>query len=143
MLEDSAEFNPRKARLACLEECRQADSNQSPIPKSRLALHMVDLVNTSCAMATATVDDTELRILQESAMHLLSAVISALDRFQIQISLIRECSMIMFFRFHLVSRAHLERRSKIKMQPQVVYFYAGVKHYSRFCKASLLQIRLC
>ena len=76
VLEDSAEFNPRKARLACLEECRQADSNQSPIPKSRLALHMVDLINTSCAMATATVDDTELRILQESAMHLLSAVIS-------------------------------------------------------------------
>ena len=64
-------FNPKLANSECLKECRRANSSQSTIPESKLALHINALVAAACNTATATVDQVELRSLQECAMHML------------------------------------------------------------------------
>eukprot|EP00980_Cylindrotheca_fusiformis_P023610 scaffold10671_cov131-Cylindrotheca_fusiformis.AAC.8 len=74
-IDDSSSFNPNVAKTQCLEECRKANANKSPMPQSRLALHIEILVSMTCVAATSTVDQTELRMLQECAMPLLSKII--------------------------------------------------------------------
>lgn len=75
--EGSSYFNPAMAKAQCLEECREATANRSSMPESRLALHIGILVSMACVSATSTVDQTELRILQECAMPLLSKLINS------------------------------------------------------------------
>ena len=75
--ESSPTFNPELARTVCSAECRSAASSGLDLPHSHLALHLNDLVTTTCAMATATVDQAELRILQEGALKMLAELIQS------------------------------------------------------------------
>jgi hypothetical protein len=73
-------FNPAKARSECLEQCRKAATAKSPLPESRLALHAGAVVTAACVTATATVDQAELKVLQESAVYMLVEVINCFEK---------------------------------------------------------------
>jgi hypothetical protein len=75
-MKDSTDFHLEMAKAECLEECRKATASNSSMPESKLALHIGALVSMACITATSTVDQTELRILQECAMPLLSKLIN-------------------------------------------------------------------
>jgi hypothetical protein len=68
-------FNPKLANLDCADACREATAQGKGTPDSYLSLHVGAIVGAACGMATATVDQAELRLLQESAMHLVRQVI--------------------------------------------------------------------
>ena len=74
-LVDSQNFNPKLATIECLKACNDSNTTNSDIPKSILALHISDLVTGGCVVATATVDQVELRTLQENSMHCLVKII--------------------------------------------------------------------
>ena len=71
---DSQHFNPAKARIQCLKECNDSNAKNSDIPESLLALHMPELVSCGCMVATATVDQVELHLLQENSMYYLDHI---------------------------------------------------------------------
>ena len=73
---DSPNFNPEKAQNVCTEECRGAQSSRLGVPNSLLALHLSEIVTAACVTSTATVDQAELQILQNNAMHLLVELIN-------------------------------------------------------------------
>lgn len=68
-------FNPKDGRLECTRACREATAQGTNLPQSNLSLHIGVIVTAACGMATATVDQAELRCLQQSAMYLLCQVI--------------------------------------------------------------------
>lgn len=74
-LPSSPDFNPVLAMAECKSECVKARAANKPLPESKLALHIGAAVTAACVTATATMDQAELRILQESALHLLVQVI--------------------------------------------------------------------
>jgi hypothetical protein len=67
---ESPNFNPCVAALELLK-VRQAGGAAS----SFLSFHISEIVTASCVAAIATVDQVELRILQENAMHMLATII--------------------------------------------------------------------
>ena len=71
----SSAFNPEVARTTCSVECKDAASSGLAIPYSHLALHLNDVLTTTCAMATATVDQAELQLLQEGALKMLAELL--------------------------------------------------------------------
>ena len=71
----SSTFSPKEAKLECTKACREATAKGTVPPPSILSLHIGAIVSAACGMATATVDQAELRRLQESAMYLLCQVI--------------------------------------------------------------------
>lgn len=71
---ESQHFNPAKAKIQCLKECNDSNSKDSDIPQSLLALHIPELVSCGCMVATATVDQVELRLLQENSMYCLDNI---------------------------------------------------------------------
>jgi hypothetical protein len=73
-------FNPKVAHSVCSKECTDAASISSVLPASRLAFHLSDVITATCATSTATVDQAELQILQESGLHLLAEVIMCFGR---------------------------------------------------------------
>ena len=68
---DSPDFNPNIAQTICAKKCREATMAGIELPESHLALHLSDIITAACVTSTATVDQSELQILQESAMHLI------------------------------------------------------------------------
>jgi hypothetical protein len=68
-------FNPKEGRLECAKACREATTQGTSLPQSVLSLHIGVIVTAACGMATATVDQAELRCLQQSATYLLCQVI--------------------------------------------------------------------
>jgi hypothetical protein len=74
-LDDSEHFNPGTAQIKCLKACNDSNASNSDIPESVLALHIPELISCGCMVATATVDQVELRILQESSMYCLENII--------------------------------------------------------------------
>jgi hypothetical protein len=73
---DSPDFNPALAKIVCQKEFEAAKASGIPRPGSLLAFHVNDLVVSACSACTATVDQSELQILQNSAMHLLVEIIN-------------------------------------------------------------------
>ena len=73
-LADSQYFNPKKAQIQCLKECNNSNAKNSDIPRSLLALHIPEVVSCGCMVATATVDQVELRMLQENSMYCLDNI---------------------------------------------------------------------
>ena len=73
---DSPDFNPALAKTICEKELNAARTTRSLVPESHLALHIGELVVSACSTATATVDQAELQILQNSAMHLLVEIMN-------------------------------------------------------------------
>eukprot|EP00536_Pseudo-nitzschia_multiseries_P003440 jgi/Psemu1/252652/estExt_Genewise1Plus.C_530049 len=76
-LEDSENFNPRLAQIECLKACNVSNASDSDSPNSFLALHIPELIASGCVVATATVDQVELRILQENSMYCLANIIDS------------------------------------------------------------------
>jgi len=76
-LENSEYFNPELARSKCLKACNVSNAANSSIPESVLALHIPELISCCCMVATATVDQVELRMLQENSMYCLEIIISS------------------------------------------------------------------
>lgn len=74
-LVQSAIFNPALAKSVCAKECLEANKSGSTIPKSILSLHVAELVASACVAATATVDQVELRVLQENSTQHLAKII--------------------------------------------------------------------
>jgi hypothetical protein len=74
-LVDSQNFSPKLAKIECSKACNDSNTMNSDIPKSILALHIPELVTGGCVVATATVDQVELRTLQENSMHCLVKII--------------------------------------------------------------------
>jgi len=74
-LVDSQNFNPKLAKIECSKACNDSNMSNSDNPGSFLALHIPELVTGGCVVATATVDQAELRILQENSMHCLVKII--------------------------------------------------------------------
>ena len=72
-LQDSFIFNPKLGSIRCATACLEAQG-LSP-PSSVLSLHLRDIVTAACGMATATVDQVELRCLQESAVYLIRQIV--------------------------------------------------------------------
>ena len=72
-LQESFIFNPKLGGIQCATACREAQG-LSP-PNSLLSLHLRDIVTAACGMATATVDQVELRRLQESAIYLIRQIV--------------------------------------------------------------------
>jgi len=72
-LRESIVFSPKLANIQCTTACREAQGS-SP-PPSVLSLHIGALVTVACGMATATVDQVELRCLQESAIYLIRQIV--------------------------------------------------------------------
>jgi hypothetical protein len=72
-------FDPVKSRSECLEQCRTAARTKASLPESRLALHAEAVVTAACVTSTATVDQAELRVLQESAVYMLIEVINCFE----------------------------------------------------------------
>jgi hypothetical protein len=79
---NSSSFNPELARLECLNECQKAAADNSPLPESKLAFHIPAMVTMACVTATATVDQSELNILQECAVPLLSKIMTCFGSIQ-------------------------------------------------------------
>jgi hypothetical protein len=75
-LDDSEHFNPGTAQAKCLKACNASNASNSDIPESVLALHIPDLISCGCMVGTATVDQVELRLLQENSMYCLENIIS-------------------------------------------------------------------
>jgi len=75
--EDSENFNPRLAHIECSKACNVANASDSDSPDSFLALHIPELISSGCVVATATVDQVELRILQENSMYCLANIIDS------------------------------------------------------------------
>ncbi|KAL3915111.1 MAG: hypothetical protein SGILL_005800, partial [Bacillariaceae sp.] len=71
---ESPNFNPK---VAALELSKARLSANGSVSASFLSLHISEVVTASCVAAIATVDQVDLRILQENAMHLLSAVVDS------------------------------------------------------------------
>ncbi len=74
-LATSHDFNPKEAKRKCEKACHEATAQGTGPPESILSLHIGSLVGAACGMATATVDQAELRCLQESAMYLIRQLI--------------------------------------------------------------------
>ena len=74
-LSDSESFNPMVAKNKCANACNDSSTDSSDIPRSSLALHISELLTVCCMIATATVDQVELRILQVNSMHCLIKII--------------------------------------------------------------------
>jgi hypothetical protein len=72
---DSEHFNPGTARIECSKACSESNASNSDIPASMLALHIPELISCGCMVATATVDQVELRVLQENSMYCLENII--------------------------------------------------------------------
>mmetsp|Transcript_8614 Transcript_8614/g.24768 ORF Transcript_8614/g.24768 Transcript_8614/m.24768 type:complete len:2534 (-) Transcript_8614:705-8306(-) len=68
-------YDPKVARKQCQKECQLTQANGKGMPSSYLALHFSEILNAACSNCIATVDQSELQILQENAMHLLVAII--------------------------------------------------------------------
>lgn len=73
-LPDSPIFNPKLGSLECAKIC-QAEAANNRLPDSVMSLHRNEIVTAACGMATTTIDQVELRCLQDSAVHLLCQVI--------------------------------------------------------------------
>ena len=76
-LDISEYFNPGLAQIKCLEACNVSNASNSSIPESVLALHIPELISCCCMVATATVDQVELRMLQENSMYCLEVIIDS------------------------------------------------------------------
>jgi len=76
-LEHSQNFNPRLAQTECLKACNISNASDSNKPESILALHIPELIAAGCLVATATVDQVELRILQENSIYCLANIIDS------------------------------------------------------------------
>jgi len=76
-LDDSEYFNPGMAQIKCLKACHDSNLSNSDLPESVLALHIPELISCGCMVATATVDQVELRILQENSMYCLKNIIDS------------------------------------------------------------------
>jgi hypothetical protein len=74
-LPNSESFNPTFAAVKLTKQCRDFKVRNLSYPKSLLSMHIAEVVAASCVAATATVDQVELRILQENAMHFLVNII--------------------------------------------------------------------
>ncbi|KAG7357447.1 heat repeat-containing protein [Nitzschia inconspicua] len=72
---ESASFNPIVAQKELMRAHQFANTNRMAVSNSYLSFHVADLLTASCVASTATVDQVELRVLQENAMYLLSNVI--------------------------------------------------------------------
>jgi hypothetical protein len=72
---ESASFNPVLAGKEIARARQETNTVKSEVPNSFVSLHIAEVLTASCVAATATVDQVELRILQENAMYLLSNVI--------------------------------------------------------------------
>jgi hypothetical protein len=71
----SPNFNPKAGEAKCLNDCRVANTSDGAMPKSLLSLHIAELVTAICVASIATVDQVELRILQENSMNCLVKII--------------------------------------------------------------------
>ena len=70
-LVDSKHFNPKTAQIECSKACNDSNASDSDIPQSLLALHVPEVIACACMVATATVDQVELRLLQENSVYCL------------------------------------------------------------------------
>jgi hypothetical protein len=75
-LDQSPHFDAITARKVCGAECLSAYEAKGTLPSSYLVFHLEDVVSSACMSAVATVDQTELRSLQNCAMHFLHGIIS-------------------------------------------------------------------
>ena len=76
----ASRFDPFVARSECLEDCRKALESKSSLPDSRIALHVEAVLTLACVTSTATVDQAELRVLQESAVHMLIELLNCFEK---------------------------------------------------------------
>jgi hypothetical protein len=74
----SPSFNPVLAAKEIAQAFEDGDNIEVVTPKSFLSLHINDILMASCIGSTATVDQVELRILQENAMYFLANVIKVI-----------------------------------------------------------------
>lgn len=65
----------RLAKEGCEAECRKATTGEVPIPESRAAFHVRELVTSACMSTSATLDNSELFLVQLSSMFFLEEVI--------------------------------------------------------------------
>jgi len=66
---DSPQFDFNKAKIESSEECRRASEIQGRLPGSRAIFHLEDLLASASVSSVATIDQAELRTVQESSMH--------------------------------------------------------------------------
>jgi hypothetical protein len=67
----SSHFDLATATAVCSAECSKSDAQ----PSSRVVLHLEEILASACMSAVATVDQAELRSLQENSMSFLSFLI--------------------------------------------------------------------
>jgi len=83
-LKDDPDFDIRLATKECARLCREAQQQQqdksAPLPKSRLAFHMEEVLSSACISSAATLDHSELRLLQSSSVLFLGQVVRAFGR---------------------------------------------------------------
>lgn len=74
-LKASPHFDFEKASKLCLEDCRKAAARNGRLPASRAIFHLEDLVSSASVATMASIDQAELRTVQESSVHLLIRLI--------------------------------------------------------------------
>ena len=72
---ESPHFDYVQANKVSLEECRRAAETNGSLPASRAMFHLEDLLSSASVAAVATIDQAELRTVQESAAHFLIRLI--------------------------------------------------------------------
>jgi len=95
----SFQFDLDAAKKATVDDCRRASETHGRLPSSRAIFHLEDLLSSASVSSVATIDQAELRTLQESSMKFLvrliecfgpipdpeDAAASILDQFSTQI----------------------------------------------------------
>jgi hypothetical protein len=76
-IQKSPHFDFTMANKVCAAECAQAADGASGLPSSRVIFHLEDILASACLSSVATLDQAELRTLQENAMHLLQKLIES------------------------------------------------------------------
>ena len=67
----SPQFDLDAAKKATADDCRRASETHGRLPSSRAIFHLEDLLSSASVSSVATIDQAELRTLQESSMKFL------------------------------------------------------------------------
>lgn len=70
------DFDPKAAISRCTNMCHEAQKSGGSTPESRLVFHLEDLLASACMSSAATVDHSELRAVQGSAVTFLANLIT-------------------------------------------------------------------